>query len=480
MSEKYKNIDDLFRDKFNDLEVDPPAHVWDNVKSGIYGSGKFGPGKPFFYGGIMFLSVALIFLGVYSFLFFNSTPDINPEIYTANNLTEINNSTNKSEDNLLAMQSAPIKEVDVSYQDHSSSDPKSKGKKKQKVIFDISQNNNITSGKTSLVVTDNNNLTKTVPSNIQKEKDPATDISEIANELLEISFLKPGDDSELLALNQTEYEAVETKMEEINTEIIEEENVANTLSDNNPSNPEQSSNQEVRSDYGKKGNLKLGVYFTPEMIFYPSNSGFNNRSYSVDLNAIYEFSGYLIQSGIGVNWLSDDGNYKIDYNKYLGSYEDVYNVTFDTTGNEVIPIYHTETVDVYDSIDHITITPTKSNYTYLQIPVLFGYGHENRRFGWFVKGGPSLSILVHENIADINLSDSQNQIINVENELPSRISTNWQFVFSGGVSYKLSSHLSLSVEPVFRYYIKSVYDNTNLNTKNPYSLGLRAGFLLDF
>jgi len=35
MSEKYKNIDDLFRDNLQDLEVDPPAHVWNNVKAGI-------------------------------------------------------------------------------------------------------------------------------------------------------------------------------------------------------------------------------------------------------------------------------------------------------------------------------------------------------------------------------------------------------------------------------------------------------------
>jgi len=135
---------------------------------------------------------------------------------------------------------------------------------------------------------------------------------------------------------------------------------------------------------------------------------------------------------------------------------------------------------VYDSIAHVSITPTESKYTYLQIPLLFGYGTTNKRFGWFVKGGPSLSILVYENLADMSMSDSQNQIIKVDNELPSRIRTNWQFVFSGGISYKLSNHLSLSVEPMFRYYIKSAYDNTNPNTKNPYSLGLRAGFLMDF
>ncbi len=281
--------------------------------------------------------------------------------------------------------------------------------------------------------------------------------------------MTPGDDSEILALNQPE----------INNNPIENDQFDSTENDYIESDQTSgTSNPKIRSDYGRKGNLRLGVYFTPEMIFYPLDEDLNNRSYSVDVNAIYEFSGYLIQSGIGVNWLSDDGNYKIDYNQYLGSYEDVYDVTFDTTGNEVVPIYHTETVDVYDTISHVTITPTESKYTYIQIPVLFGYGHTGKRFGWSVKGGPSLSILVHENIADMNMSDSQDKILNIDSELPNRISTNWQFVLAGGLSYKLGNHLSFAVEPVFRYYINSVYDNTN--NKNPYSLGLRAGFLVDF
>jgi len=215
------------------------------------------------------------------------------------------------------------------------------------------------------------------------------------------------------------------------------------------------------------------------MIFYPDNNDLNNRTYSLDVNAIYKFSGYFLQSGLGVSWASDEGNCEIDYNEYLGSYEDVYNVTYDTIGNELNPIYHTETVNVYDSIDRVSIMPTKNHYTYLQIPLLFGYGNENRRFGWFVKGGPSLSIMVHKDLSSNDMSGTEDKVLSVENEIPSRINTNWQFVFSGGISYKLSNHLSLSAEPVFRYYLNSTYDRSQLEIKNPYSLGLRVGFLID-
>jgi len=38
MTENYRNIDDLFRDKFEKFEMDPPEHVWQNVKAGISGN----------------------------------------------------------------------------------------------------------------------------------------------------------------------------------------------------------------------------------------------------------------------------------------------------------------------------------------------------------------------------------------------------------------------------------------------------------
>ena len=100
--------------------------------------------------------------------------------------------------------------------------------------------------------------------------------------------------------------------------------------------------------------------------------------------------------------------------------------------------------------------------------------------GWFVKGGPSVSFLVHEDLGDSDLSDMEVRILNVENELPGRISTNWQFILTAGATYKLGNRVSISLEPMFRYYIKSVYEQDKLNTKHPYSIGLRTGFLINF
>ena len=66
MSKEFKNIDDLFRDRFESFEPEPPGHVWDNIKSHIQenpAKGGFGLKG----GGIAGLSAILITAGLISF-----------------------------------------------------------------------------------------------------------------------------------------------------------------------------------------------------------------------------------------------------------------------------------------------------------------------------------------------------------------------------------------------------------------------------
>lgn len=470
MSDKYKHIDDLFRDKFKDFELDPPEHVWGNIKTQIHVSGT---GGNITNGGIYGITIILILSSILTWYLLSSSSNDRPQIP--------NNSISQFEDNeyISATRTVTInqKTENEADQDHSTKmiDQSSKNKKKQKSRFDISKPVEVPKGKSGILVQEN--IQSTVPEISKQQQIP--NAIEITEDLENSSLIKAGGDTELLAINDTFQSEIEitdnstTDISETNSSDAERENettenvtALETVSD-------------IKSDYGQKGKWVFGLFFTPEMIIYPDNNDLNNRSYALDVNAIYKFSGYFLQSGLGVSWTSDEGNCEIDYNKYLGSYEDVYNVTYDTIGNELSPVYHTETVKVYDSIERVSIMPTKNHYTYLQIPLLFGYGNENRRFGWFIKGGPSLSIMVNKDIAANNMSGTEDKILRIENEIPSRISTNWQFVFSGGISYRLSNHLSFTAEPLFRYYLNSTYEKNKLNLKNPYSFGLRVGFLVD-
>lgn len=467
MSDKYKNIDDLFKDQFKDFELDPPEHVWGNIKGQIPGPGNGGKSGMFKNGGIFGLSIFLILAGILSWYLLNSSSENSAQI-------QVIESTQATESDYI---SSP-RNIDInSNEEKDQETTASKDKKKQKTRFDISEPASVHVGTSSLLVHQENSKSDDISTSNHHS---AGEELVFANELASLGILTAGGDEELLAIQST----TQTNDDYVEEIIAKDVGLAGDSSD-----PEQEdidsaagveSLAEVKSDYGKRGNWMFGVFFTPEMIFYPDNSMLNNRSYAVDVNAIYKFSGYLLQSGLGVSWISDEGSCEIDYNKYLGAYEDVYNVTYDTIGNELSPVYHTETVKVYDSIDHVSIMPTKNRYTYLQIPLLFGYGNENKRFGWFVKGGPSLSIMINKDMSSNNMSDTEDKVLQIDNEIPARINTNWQFVFSAGVSYRLSNSLSFTAEPIFRYYLNSTYERTKLNLKNPYSLGLRVGFNVDF
>lgn len=476
MSDKYKNIDDLYRDKFKDFELDPPEHVWSNIKTQMHGSGGGGIGGNLSNGGIYSITIILILSSILTWYLLSSSTKKNNQI-PENKITQVEPSDYKSSTRMISInEDSDYKKDFEDSENVKNTQPKKK--KKQSIRFDISEPVEVAEGKSSLVVQENNSPTKL---NSHGQATDSND-SEYIDDIAALSLITAGGDEELLAINTTS----ESEGDDLNNpftdaganhdspeaEIKNEEIVANAESG-------LQTGSAIKSDYGHKANWAFGLTFTPEMIFYPDNNDFNTRSYAIDASAIYKFSGYLLQSGIGVSWTSDEGNCEIDYNEYLGSYENVYHVTYDTIGNELSPIYHTETVKVYDSIDKVSIMPTKNHYTYLQVPLLFGYGNENRRFGWFVKGGPSLSIMINENLANNNVSNSEDNILQIENEIPARIHTNWQFVFSGGVSYRLSNHLSFTAEPVFRYYLNSTYERNNLNLKNPYSFGLRIGFLID-
>jgi len=469
MSENYKNIDDLFRDKFSDFELDPPDHVWANVKQTVHGPIGSNPGTPFRKITFIGLSSIIILVGLFSLyqLQFSSPNDGNLN-------------SKSTEDTFLSSNNANQDSILLGLQSTRGANPVDKSNLENESPYmdaEVISSDDIASN----ISLSTNSIKNINPSPIEEPTGrpaPGTKLNE--NKLSDI--VSSDIDSELLAIG--EFVAQNDKDEFSNNKNIVLSDESDEIIESVPTepiNPDAADiNAEIKSDYGRTGAFVFGLFFTPEMIYYPSDQILTNKSYSLDINAIYKFSGYLLQSGLGIARSTDDGAYRVDYNKYLGSYEDVYNVTFDTTGGDINPVYHTETVNVFDTVTHVTINPTKNRYTYLQIPLLFGYGNENKRFGWFVKGGPSLSILIDDKKPDIYVPNEQYRLLSVENEIPARIKTHWQFVLSAGGSFRLSNNLSISVEPMLRYYLKSAYETKNTTTKHPYSFGLRAGFLLNF
>ncbi|MEZ5082371.1 MAG: hypothetical protein R2750_02795 [Bacteroidales bacterium] len=459
MSEKYKHIDDLFRNKFEHFEVDPPAYVWENVKLELAkSSSNSGIGEKGFTG----LSFTIFILGLLSFLLLNHDDPVRSKsaIDKISNSEFVSNtrSFDLIADNVIDKNSTHTVRLtnDDAFDNENPdedeiSSKKSKRTKKQKA--------------TKSLITIEPVLDNPIKPDVIGKTDLRADKTGMKENVVQNPF---NNNAAALPFNYlTTVEKNHSQERKINSRHQYE-------------NSKKRSNVGFKSDYGKKGLWSAGIYFTPELIKYNADNSFDNRSYSIEILTQRTKNNFLFQTGLGISKVTDKGNYQIDYNKYLGSYEDVYNVTFDTIQGEIIPVYHTETVDVFDTIYKTVISPTKRIFTYLNIPLMVGYSHESNHFTWFVKAGPSLSVMVSENMSEVAMPGPENKIILSENELPQRIKTNWQFTISAGTSMKLNNYLSISIEPLFRYYIKSAYEPNSLSTKHPYSIGLRTGFLLDF
>jgi opacity protein-like surface antigen len=223
----------------------------------------------------------------------------------------------------------------------------------------------------------------------------------------------------------------------------------------------------------------IGVYFNPEVTNHHSSDLENTVSYSVGLMPQVNFNHFFIQSGLNARFTHDKGNSAVSYNRFLGTYDDVYLVTFDSTENGVIPTYYTEEVEVYDTLDHYAITETEASYTYLEIPVLFGYRYEFGKLSVFAKGGPSAAFLVRQKMP-VQDPEENARIVDVDYQVPARSQINWQLMLGAGIDYRLSDRISFSLEPTFRYYLKSEYDIPDDASSKSHSFGIKAGLNYKF
>ena len=170
--------------------------------------------------------------------------------------------------------------------------------------------------------------------------------------------------------------------------------------------------------------------------------------------------------GAGLSYARERGFAKLDYvsNEVVGSYEDVYDVTFDTIGGSVVPTFHTKTTEVWDSVRHIQVNEVTNKYLYLQTPLLFGYTNQSKKFNWFIYGGPALSVVVGKWIEKPEDEIGNADIVNLENNLPNRSPFYMQLWLGAGIEYKVGKQLSLALEPNYRYHFSQIYDDPAFNT----------------
>ncbi len=437
MTEENKYLDELFQSKFAGFEAEPPATVWNNIHKELHGKGG-GSVNPV---NLALLAALVLIAGLLGFSIIKDAPHTANSGLIENNQTQIyyDNGNNAGSGNTVLIP------------DNKTSDSENKSFATNEAVGTAFVDPLKTGGENSTAA--------------------STPHTTLHKRYAETTFAPAFyEETRLAKLKARRSFSVNMSMTAINSENIQVRD--------SKYHPRFAGVNDGERRYNRRAEWQLGLHFTPEVIFYADDSIPNQRSYTFDVSAKWKKNEFFIESGLGVSFSSDNGKYAIDYEKYLGSYNDVYNVTFDSTENGVIPIYHTNEVDIYDSISKFKIEQTKNHYTYLQIPVYIGFHKQVKRFAWFVKGGPVFSVLINKSIPTPDVGDDR--IIDLDQRMPLRVNTSWQFAFSAGVTYQLSNKVSIAIEPTLKYYLNSQYERKYITTRHPYSFGLRTGLLFNF
>lgn len=235
-------------------------------------------------------------------------------------------------------------------------------------------------------------------------------------------------------------------------------------------------------DYARKNrsDWSVGLYFNPEVTSCQDQDIENTISYNIGILPRINFNHLFIQSGVNMRFTHDKGNLAVDYNRFLGTYEHVDYMTFDTVNNVVIPTYHTHTQDVFDTVNHYYVSETKVNYTYLEIPLYFGYRYSFGKFSLFGKAGPAASFLMSRNMPGAETPEEKARIIEVNYEVPVRYDINWQLLMGAGFDYQLAEKVSFSFEPTFRLGLNPEYKLSEGVKGSTRSFGLRLGLNYSF
>jgi len=234
-------------------------------------------------------------------------------------------------------------------------------------------------------------------------------------------------------------------------------------------------------DYVIKGELSTGVNFNPSLVFYNPNP--YNKMLGAEAIIHYKVASFSILSGIGFSRMEDIGSYKVDYmtNDSVGFYLRVVSFIPDPRNPGQVTYIVTEE-PIYDSVPHTVIEDKTNYYSYIDIPLSFGYTFfQKSRISLTAMVGVKFSVLVGKEEPTVDFWISEAELIDIERQVPARMNTNWRFTAGVDFGYLFTNRFSLHLEPVFEQYISPVYaEQPGYEPKKPYVTGIKAGIRYNF
>jgi hypothetical protein len=233
--------------------------------------------------------------------------------------------------------------------------------------------------------------------------------------------------------------------------------------------------------YVRKGEISAGLNFTPSIVFYDPNP--YNKMLGAEAVVHYKISAFSIMSGIGFSRMEDIGSYQVNYKTKdsVGFYLRVVSFIPDPRNPGQIT-YILEEEPIYDSVPHYIIEDKTNYYSYIDIPLAFGYTFlQKSRVSLTVSAGVKFSVLVDKQEPTVDFWISDAELVGIERQVPARMNTNWRFIAGLDFGYAFAQNFSLHLEPVFEQYLSPVYaEQPGYEPRKPYVTGVKAGIRYNF
>jgi len=173
--------------------------------------------------------------------------------------------------------------------------------------------------------------------------------------------------------------------------------------------PATSFSPKYENDYVKKGELSAGLNFNPSIVFYDPNP--YNKMLGAEAVVHYKILSFSIMSGLGFSRMEDVGSYQVNYitNDSVGYYLRVVSFVPDPRNPGQVT-YITIEEPIYDSVPHYVIEDKTNYYSYIDIPLAFGYTFfQKSRVSLTASAGIKFSVLVgkQEPTVDFWISDEE-------------------------------------------------------------------------
>ena len=277
-------------------------------------------------------------------------------------------------------------------------------------------------------------------------------------------------------------EASVTNQENVNLEELQYRSIYEIAQmETEPIDPRTVKGMEEYLEKRSNVHFYTGVGATIAMAYYPSTT--DQFTWSADIALGMKVHDFYIESGVGYQEMQERGIYQIDFKTRdsIGYYNEVVSFEIDPQNPDEIT-YKTQQTTVYDSVDHYEHKTPLIKYTYLNIPLKFGYRfYQKDHFSVSAEAGVIFSKMLTKEIPEPTINYPEYELIAITNQTPERVDLNFQWQVSLRLNYRFAKTMSVAVQPVFTKYINSIYDTKagHPNVK-PYTMGVRFGIYFDF